>query len=64
MSAADAIRKKMEATGWTQGHLSRLLGSRSRASEILSGKRSVSKAQALKISKAWRIPLGDLIEEA
>ncbi len=63
MSAADAIRKKMNETGWTQGHLSRLLGSRSRASEIMTGKRSVSKTQALKISKAWRIPLRDLIAD-
>ena len=44
--------------GRSQSELAALVGSRSRASEILSGKRRLTIDQAHKISMAWRIPGG------
>jgi HTH-type transcriptional regulator / antitoxin HigA len=44
-----SIRARMEASGYTQADLARLLGCRSRASEILSGKRAPTMEQA------WRL---------
>lgn len=41
--------------GHTQAELAGLLGSRSRASEILSGKHELNVDQVRKISRAWRI---------
>ena len=47
--------------GRSQGELAALIGSRSRASEILSGKRRLTIDQAHKISTAWHIPAELLI---
>lgn len=56
-----ALTFRMEQGGHTQSDLARLIGSRSRAAEILSGKRSMSKAQIATISDAWGIPARSLI---
>jgi HTH-type transcriptional regulator / antitoxin HigA len=57
----DAIRVVMESRGYTQADLAALLGSRSRASEILSGKRKLTMAQARKLHEIWQVPAESLI---
>jgi HTH-type transcriptional regulator / antitoxin HigA len=47
--------------GRSQADLAALIGSRSRASEILNGKRRLTMDQAHKISTAWHIPAELLI---
>ena len=64
-SPIDAIRFRMEQMGYTQADLSRLLGSRSRASEIMSGSRKrLSIGMIRRLHEHWRIPAEALIREA
>jgi plasmid maintenance system antidote protein VapI len=56
-----ALRAVMAQGGWQQHDLARLLGSRSRASEILHGKRGLSQAQLLTLHQAWGIRLERLM---
>ncbi|MEJ0018991.1 MAG: helix-turn-helix domain-containing protein [Acetobacteraceae bacterium] len=56
-----AIRARMEQAAYTQADLARLLGSRSRASEILAGHRSLTMEQARRLHEAWNIPADALI---
>ena len=58
----DVLRFAIESLGHTQGELAEILGSKSRASEILGGKRSLTIDMIAKISAAWHIPAGALIE--
>lgn len=60
----EAIKFRMEQLGLSQKDLSEILGSRSRASEILSGKRSLSLRQIKVISKKLDIPADVLIEKS
>jgi len=48
-----ALRFRMEQGGHTQADLAKLIGSRSHAAEILSGKRSLSKAHIRVLSDQW-----------
>ena len=57
----DAIRFRMEQAGYGQGDLAALLGSRSRASEILRRKRPLTMEQALKLHEQWQIPAEALL---
>lgn len=59
--ATEAIRHVMSMQGRTQAELGRLLGSRQRASEILSGKRSLTMRMAWRLHKEWGIPAEILI---
>ena len=59
--AIDAIRYRMEIGGHTQADLGRLLGSRQRASDILSGKRSLTMRMAWKLNREWGIPAEALL---
>ncbi|MBP3193332.1 helix-turn-helix domain-containing protein [Natronogracilivirga saccharolytica] len=59
----EAITFRMEQLGLTQNDLANILGSRSRASEILSGKRSLSLNQIRLINKKLGIPVEVLIRE-
>ena len=59
--AIDAIRLAMEMGGRNQADLGRLLGSRQRASDILSGKRSLTMAVAWKLNREWGIPAEALL---
>ncbi|MFT8245181.1 helix-turn-helix domain-containing protein [Roseomonas sp. BN140053] len=52
----DAIKFRMEQAGYDQSALARLLGSRSRASELLSRKRPLSMEQAWRLANEWHIP--------
>lgn len=60
---ADAIRFAMDRQGLGQSDLAELLGSRSRASEILKGHRGPTLAQIRLLSKAWNIPVQALIQD-
>jgi len=57
----DAIRYRMETTGYTQADLGRLLGSRQRASDILTRKRTLTMYMAWKLHSEWGIPAEALI---
>lgn len=59
--AVDAIRCRMEAGGYSQADLGRLLGSRQRASDILNGKRPLTLAMIRKLHAEWGIPAEALI---
>ena len=63
-SAVDAIRFRMEQAGFGQSDLAAVLGSRSRASEVLSGKRSLTMDQAYRLNREWGIPAEALIRPA
>ena len=52
----DAIRYRMETGGYTQADLGRLLGSRQRASDILTRKRVLTMRMAWKLHREWNIP--------
>jgi HTH-type transcriptional regulator / antitoxin HigA len=57
----DAIRYRMEAGGYTQADLGRLLGSRQRASDTLTRKRTRTMKMAWKLHHEWHIPAEVLI---
>lgn len=59
----EAIRFAMDRQGLGQSDLAELLGSRSRASEILKGRRGLTLPQIRLLSKAWNIPVQALITE-
>jgi HTH-type transcriptional regulator/antitoxin HigA len=52
----DVLNYAIEELGHTQAELAELLGSRSRASEILSRRRALTVDMIHKISAAWKIP--------
>jgi HTH-type transcriptional regulator/antitoxin HigA len=52
----DAILEFMDQKLLKQTDLSRILGSRSRASELLARKRALTMEQAWKLHQAWHIP--------
>lgn len=55
------LANAMEQLGHTQADLAEILGSRSHASEILSGRRLLSLEQIRKIAGAWNLPTDPLI---
>ncbi|HEX4080875.1 MAG TPA: helix-turn-helix domain-containing protein [Rhizomicrobium sp.] len=57
----EAIRYRMSQAGFSQADLARLVGSRSRASEILNRKRPLTMEQAWKLHREWRIPADALL---
>ena len=58
----DAIQYRMEIAGYKQADLGRLIGSRSRASEILRRKRALTMEQAYKLHHEWQIPADVLLQ--
>lgn len=60
--AVDVLRYSMEQNGRTQADLGRLLGSRSRASEILNGRRPLTLEQIRVLAREWKIPAGALVD--
>src|SRR5258708_22722594 len=55
-SPIDAIRFRMEQSGYSQTDLARLLGSRSRASEIMTGSvKQLSINQIRRLHQVWKI---------
>ncbi|MEX0778526.1 MAG: helix-turn-helix domain-containing protein [Balneolales bacterium] len=59
----DAIKFRMDQLGLSQKDFAKLLGSRSRASEILAGKRALSLRQIKLITKRLEIPADILLDE-
>ena len=57
----DVLRYAIEELGHTQAKLAELLGSRSRASEILCRRRPLTVEMIHKISEAWKIPADLLV---
>ena len=57
----DVLRYAVTDMGHTQAELASLLGSRSRASEVLNGKRPLTVDMIRSISAAWRIPVELLV---
>ena len=51
----DVLNHAIEEMGHTQAELADLLGSRSRASEILSRRRALTVEMIYKIGRAWKI---------
>jgi HTH-type transcriptional regulator/antitoxin HigA len=64
VSAPDGVeflKFVMEQTGRSQSELGHLLGSRSRASEVLNRKRELTLDQIRLIARAWHVPAGGLV---
>jgi HTH-type transcriptional regulator/antitoxin HigA len=57
----DVLHHAIEELGHTQAELAELLGSRSRASEILARRRALTVEMIHKISEAWKIPADLLV---
>jgi HTH-type transcriptional regulator / antitoxin HigA len=57
----DVLRYAIDELGHAQNELAELLGSRSRASEILSRRRALTVDMIHKISEAWKIPADLLV---
>ena len=57
----EVLRYAIEELGHSQGELAKLLGSRSRASEILSRRRALTVEMIHRISEAWKIPADLLV---
>ncbi|MEQ8287106.1 transcriptional regulator [Thalassospira sp.] len=60
--AVEAVLFYMEQNGLERAELGKLLGSRSRASEFLNHKTSLSLTQIRKLNKVWNIPADILIQ--
>ena len=58
----EAIKYSMELAGRRQADFARLIGSRSRASEILNRKRHLTVEAIWKLSREWGIPAESLIK--
>jgi HTH-type transcriptional regulator/antitoxin HigA len=57
----DVLHYAVEELGHSQSELAELLGSRSRASEILTRRRALTVEMIHKISEAWKIPADLLV---
>ena len=55
------LRYAIDELGHTQAELAELLGSRSRASEVLSRRRALTAEMIHKIGEAWKIPADLLV---
>ena len=53
LDPVDYLKASMDNRGLTQADLSRLLGSSSRAAEVLNGKRELSKAMIRTLAEEW-----------
>ena len=63
-SPIDAIRFRMEQMGYSQADLARLLSSRSRASEVMTGSiQRLSLRMIRRLHDEWRIPAEVLIRD-
>jgi HTH-type transcriptional regulator/antitoxin HigA len=62
-SPIEILNFAMESMGRTQSDLARLLGSASRASEVLNRKRKLTLDMIRTISEAWKIPVECLTDD-
>ena len=61
--AIDTLKYLMKENGRTQSDLAGLFGSRSRASEVLNRRRSLTLEQIKLLQNQWGVPAGLLIRE-
>lgn len=61
LDPVELIRTHLEATGKGQSDLAALLGSRSRASEILNRRRALTLDMVQKLASAWGLPADGLV---
>ena len=61
LDPVDAIREHMDLTGRTQADLTRLLGSSSRASEVMNRKRGLTIDMIRKLVAEWHMPAETLV---
>ncbi|MEH7907756.1 helix-turn-helix domain-containing protein [Rhizobium laguerreae] len=61
LTPIDFLSGFMEMTGRKQSDLAEVLGSRSRASEILNRKRALTVEMIFKLQEAWGVPLECLV---
>jgi HTH-type transcriptional regulator / antitoxin HigA len=57
----DVLGYAIDELGHTQAELAEILGSRSRASEILSRRRALTVDMIHKVNEAWKIPADVLV---
>lgn len=57
----DVITEVMAARGYTRKDFAEVLGSQSRATEILQRKRSLSVDHIRRVSRSWRVPAEALL---
>lgn len=57
----DTVMAVMETAGYKQADLARLLGSRSRASEVLRRKRALTTEMIWRLHQEWKIPAEMLV---
>lgn len=57
----EAIKSKMEMVGYSQKDLAGILGSASRASDVLNRKRALTIEMIRQIAAAWKIPADILV---
>ena len=57
----DVLRYAIDELGHTQAEFAELLGSRSRASEVLSRRRALTVEMIHKIGETWKIPADLLV---
>jgi len=62
LDPVETIEAHMEWNGHTQSDLAKLLGSRSRASEILSRKRPLTLEMIQKLHSDWKLPADLLVK--
>lgn len=62
-TAIAAIVRAMEERGWKQAHLVPFIGSGAKVSEVLAGKRSLSKSMIQRLHKGLNIPLDVLLNQ-
>lgn len=60
-SPVDVVKAVMEARNFDRNDLIAVIGSKSRAADLLNGRREINLDQIRKISKAWGIPAGALV---
>jgi antitoxin component HigA of HigAB toxin-antitoxin module len=58
----DVLHYAIEELGHTQAELARIIGSRSRASEVLSRRRPLTLEMIQKITASWKIPADFLVK--
>ena len=58
----DALRYAIDELGHTQAELADILGSRSRASEVLARRRPLTLEMIQKINASWKVPADLLVQ--
>jgi HTH-type transcriptional regulator/antitoxin HigA len=60
----DILKSVMAANNYSRADLIEIIGSKSRAADLLNGRREINLDQIRKLSRAWGIPAAALVGEA